>query len=155
MTGKDASMSHLKALKLANSKPLIAHSDPIQRARDKVVDALAEQKAMAEAKLAGQHYAPTHNVWRKNETGQRVQVEAPKRVRQGWFQDAYRKVFFALRYAGKAIEFAKDKNAIEVGQLEALPGVIDTLIEAVRAGELDAQLTAAAAERGKQLRKAG
>ena len=44
------------------------------------------------------------------------------------------KVFFAIRYAGKAIEFAKDKNAIE-------------------AGELDAQLTAAAAERGQMLRK--
>lgn len=148
-------MSHLKALKLTSAKPLVANSDPIQRARDKVVDALTEQKAMAEAKLAGQHYAPTHKVWRKNETGQRAQVEAPKRVRQGWFQDAYRKVFFGLRYAGKAIEFAKDKNAIEVGQLETLPSVLDTLIEAVRAGELDAQLAAAAAERGKQLRKAG
>ncbi|MCG8271604.1 hypothetical protein MIC97_08825 [Aquamicrobium sp. NLF2-7] len=148
-------MSHLKNLKLANAKPLATHSDPIQRARDTVVDALAAQKTMVEAKLAGQHYAPTHKVWRKNEAGQRVLVEAPKRVRQGWFQDAYRKIFFGLRYAGKAIEFAKDKNAIEVGQLDALPDVIDTLIEAVRAGELDTQLAAAAAERSKQLRKAG
>jgi hypothetical protein len=147
-------MSHLKALKLANAKPVARQSDPIQRARDKVVEALGEQKAMADAKLSGQNYAPTHKVWRKDETGQRVLVEAPKRLRPGWFQDAFRKVFFGLRYAGKAIEFAKDKNAIEVGQLDALPNVIDTLIEAVRAGELDTQLATAAAERRKQLRKA-
>jgi hypothetical protein len=65
------------------------------------------------------------------------------------------KVFFGLRYAGKVIEFAKDKNAVEVGELGALPSVIDTLVEAIRAGELDAQLTAAAAARGQLLRKAG
>ena len=82
-------------------------------------------------------------------------AEAPKRVRQSWFQDAFRKVFFGLRYAGKAIEFAKGKNAIEVGQLDTLPNVIETLIEAVQASELDTQLTAAVAERSKQLRKAG
>ena len=31
--------------------------------------------AMAEAKIGGQTYAPTHKVWRKDENGQRVQVE--------------------------------------------------------------------------------
>jgi hypothetical protein len=61
--------------------------------------------------------------------------------------------FFGLRYAGKPIEFAKDKNAIAVGELSALPAILDTLTEAVRAGELDTQL-AAAAERGLMLRKA-
>jgi hypothetical protein len=45
------------------------------------------------------------------------------------------------------------KNAIEVGTLEALPGAIDTLIQAVQAGELDEQLMAAAAQRGQLLRK--
>lgn len=147
-------MSLLKALKLANAVPVRATVDPVQRAREKMIATLAEQKQMAEAKIAGQNFAPTHMVRRKNAEGQRIEVEALKRVRQGWFTDGGGKVFFAVRYAGKSIEFAKDKNAIEAGELSALPKIIDTLIAAVRAGELDAQLTAAAAERGKLLRKA-
>lgn len=147
-------MSHLKALKLTSAVPVRATADPVQRAREKMVAALTEQKLMAEAKIAGQAFTPTHIVRKKNAEGQRVEVEAPKRVRQGWFTDGAGKVFFVLRYAGKSVDVAKDKNAIEVGELAALPAIIDTLVEAVRAGELDAQLTAAAVERGKMLRKA-
>ena len=147
-------MSHLKALKLTSAVPVRASADPVVRAREKMVAALAEQKQLAEAKIAGQHFVPTHVLRRKNAEGQRVEVEAPKRVRQGWFADASGKVFFGIRYAGKPIEFAKDKNAIEVGEFSALPGVLDTLAEAIRAGELDAQLTAAATARGQMLRKA-
>lgn len=148
-------MSILKSLKLTTAQLVRASNDPIQRARQKVMEGLAIQRKMVEAKLAGQHYAPTHMVWRKNEDGQRVQVETPKRLRAGWFVDASGQTFFALKYAGKPIEFAKDKNAIAVGELAALPAIIDTLTEAVRAGELDAQLAAAAAGRGHMLRKAG
>ncbi|RDE08569.1 DUF6641 family protein [Pelagibacterium lacus] len=147
-------MSILKSLKLATAQPVRPSNDPVERARNKVIAALSEQKAMAEAKLAGQNYAPTHVVWRKNDEGQRVQVETPKRLRAGWFVDASGQIFFALKYAAKPIEFAKDKNAIAVGELSALPAILDTLTEAVRAGELDAQLAAAAAERGHMLRKA-
>ncbi|MNK82597.1 hypothetical protein D3C87_1023760 [compost metagenome] len=146
-------MSHLKALKLTCAVPVNASVDPVQRSREKMIATLAEQKQMAEAKIAGQAFTPTHIVRRKNAEGVRIEVEAPKRVRQGWFTDGNGKVFFALRYAGKTIEFAKDKNAVEIGELLALPKVIDTLVEAVRAGELDTQLTAAAVERGKMLRK--
>lgn len=147
-------MSHLKALKLASAVPVRATVDPVQRAREKMIAALIEQKQMAEAKIAGQAFAPTHMVRRKNAEGQRIEVETVKRVRQGWFTDAAGKVFLGIRYAGKSLDFAKDKNAIEVGELKALPAIIDTLAEAVRAGELDAQLTAAAVERAKMLRKA-
>jgi hypothetical protein len=147
-------MSHLKALRLTQAVPVRASADPVQRARDKMISALAEQKQMAEAKIAGQPFAPTHIVRRKDAESQRVEIETLKRIRQGWFMDASGKVFFAVRYAGKSIDLAKDKNAIEVGELSALPAVLDTLVEAVRAGELDTQLTAAAAERGQLLRKA-
>jgi hypothetical protein len=147
-------MSILKTLKLTTAQPVKATNDPIERARNKVIAALAEQKAMAEAKLSGQHYAPTQMVWRKNDAGERVQVETLKRLRAGWFADASGQTFFALRYAGKPIEFAKDKNAIAVGELANLPAILDTLNEAVRAGELDDQLGTAAAERGLMLRKA-
>ena len=147
-------MSHLKALKLTSAVPVRASADPVVRAREKMIAALAEQKQMAEAKIAGQYFVRTHTVHRKNAEGFRVEIEAPKRVRQGWFSNATGKVFFGIRYAGKPIEFAKDKNAIEVGECAALPGVLDTLSEAIRAGELDGQLTAAAVARGRMLHKA-
>ena len=146
-------MSHLKSLKLTSAVPVRATVDPVRHSREKMIATLAEQKQMAEAKIGGRAFTPTHMVRKKNAEGVRVEVEAPKRVRQGWFSDGNGKVFFAIRYAGKTIEFAKDRNAIEAGELSALPKIIDTLIEAVRAGELDAQLTAAAIERGKMLRK--
>jgi hypothetical protein len=149
-------MSILKTLKLTTAQPVRTSNDPVERARNKVIAALAEQKAMAEAKLAGQHYAPTHMVWRKNEEGQRVQVETPKRLRAGWFVDASGQHFFSLRYAGHVLDLGKGANSIVIGEdLSALPAILDTLTEAVRAGELDAQLAAAAAERGHMLRKAG
>ena len=43
-------------------------------------------------------------------------------------------------------------TSIEVGNLDALPGVIDALIEATNTGELDETLTAAAAERRANFR---
>jgi hypothetical protein len=147
-------MSHLKALKLASAVPVRATADPVQRSREKIVEALYEQKALVNAKMTGTEYVVFHDVTRKNEAGERVKVKAPKRMREGWFTNAAGKVFFALRYAGKPIDFAKDKNAIEVGELAALPAVLDTLVDAVRAGELDTQLVAAAAERGQMLRRA-
>ncbi len=72
-------MSILKSLKLTNAKPVRPSDNPFECARDKVMSALAEQKAMAEAKIAGQYFAPTHMVWRKGADGPRVEVEASKR----------------------------------------------------------------------------
>ncbi len=46
----------------------------------------------------------------------------------------------AAKVGSKRIEFEKGKAAIVVGSLEKLPNVIDTLIKAVRGGELDEQL---------------
>ena len=47
-------------------------------------------------------------------------------------------------FAGqKPIEFEKGKSAIAVPSLDKIPSVIDTLIAAVRNGELDEQLALA------------
>ena len=45
-----------------------------------------------------------------------------------------------MKVGSKRIEFEKGKAAIAVGALEKLPSVIEALIKAVRAGELDEQL---------------
>jgi hypothetical protein len=43
----------------------------------------------------------------------------------------------SIKFGAKAIEFEKGKAGIAVPSKEKLPEVIDTLISAVRAGELD------------------
>jgi hypothetical protein len=45
-----------------------------------------------------------------------------------------------LNPSGKPLEFEKGKAGVVAGTREKLPGVIDTLIGAIRAGELDPML---------------
>ena len=53
-----------------------------------------------------------------------------------------------VRYGSKAIEFEKGKTAIAVPNKDQLIATINTVISAVRAGELDEHLTQQAKERG-------
>ncbi len=93
-------MSILKGLKLTTAQPVRNTNDPVERARSKALEALAEQKAMVLAKLAGQHFAPTHTVWRNNAEGQRVKIEAPKRLRQGLVDGCQRAVVLLTSLCG-------------------------------------------------------
>lgn len=143
-------MSMLKTLKLVAAKP--APADAKGRNREKLVRYLTEQKALLAAHLAGEPFNATRVVTRKDEAGNRTRVEAPRHVRRGWFTDASGGLFFTLRYGAKPLELAKGMTAISVEKLEALPGVIDTLTQAVEAGELDAVVTVAAVERQRNFK---
>ena len=138
-------MSILKNLKLAASIPTAAR-DAKQTARTKLLRYLKEQKAIAQADIEGRAYSATKIVYTNDENGQRVRAEAPRMVRRAW-ANVDGAVLFQLKYGSKPLQLAKGMTAVEVAKLEALPGVIDTLIEATNAGELDQQLEAAAAER--------
>jgi hypothetical protein len=94
-----------------------------------------------------------HFVMRTNGEGARVRVEIPQRARKGWFGEGRRTTHFIMQYGGRPLEIAKGKAAIEVGSLPKLPTLIDSLIEAVRAGELDSAIATAAAERGRLLNR--
>jgi hypothetical protein len=145
-------MSVLKKLKLSNAAPVHV-ADTKQNARAKLLRHLQEQKAVAQAELEGRAYTATKVVFRTGENGQRVRGEAPRHVRRGWFRDAAGVLFFQARYGGKPLDLGKGMTSIEIGNLDALPGVIDALSEATNAGELDETLTAAAAERRANFKK--
>ena len=53
-----------------------------------------------------------------------------------------------MRYGAKAIEFEKGKTAIVVPGKDQLVATLDTVISAVRAGELDEHLAQYAKARG-------
>jgi hypothetical protein len=139
-------MSVLKKLKLSGAVPM-HFTDAKHTARAKLVRYLNEQKALAQAELEGRAYAATKVVVRTGENGQRIQAEAPRHVRRGWFRDTAGVLFFQARYGNKPLPLAKGMVSIEVGGLEALPAVIDALVEGTNSGELDDALEAAAAER--------
>ncbi|APX84476.1 hypothetical protein BV511_06955 [Methylorubrum extorquens] len=142
-------MSVLKTLKLSAAAPAASANDPLSRAREKLLAQLAEQKDMVGASLEGRLYEPPKvPAIRKNAAGERVRVEVARRVRKGWFQDQASTVHFILRVGGKPLELQPGKAAISIGSLDKLPGTIDALISAVRAGELDPQIKEAAAARG-------
>ena len=76
--------------------------------------------------------------------GERTVVEKHQRVLPWWRSVPNGTYAFFIRAGFNSIEFAKDKTAIAVASLDKLPAVIDTLITAVRNGELDEQLAQAA-----------
>jgi hypothetical protein len=142
-------MSVLQTLKLTTTTP--APVSPERKRRAKLLTFLAEQKALAEATLAGASFHASRTVTRKNDQGERVRVDVPRHVRKAWFQDAGGKLFLQVRYGAKPLELAKGKNAIEVAALAEIPAVLDAVSNAVNQGELDTQLTAAAAQRRSEL----
>ena len=142
-------MSILKTLKLTAATRNVPLT-PEQMLRGKLVGYLNEQKALAEAEIAGTPFVATKKVTRKNAEGENIRVDAPRHVRKGWFVDAEGKMFFQIRYGSKPLEFTKGMNAVEVENFAELPSLIASIIEAINAGELDVQAKAANADRKTQ-----
>lgn len=95
---------------------------------------------MAHCMIDGEHFEVTKERWvADDETGLRKKVSLPKQVRQ-WYYQIDDKMYFEVRYGNKLLELAKGKAAIGVGGTDKLLGVIDTVIKAVEAGELDEML---------------
>jgi hypothetical protein len=139
-------MAHLDTLNIVvkpNLRPISAEDQK----RHKLIIKLQEQLSMAEAELSGNSYRRMKWITQTNEQGQAERIQRPVRVKQWWFKDRAGNVVFALKYGAKPILISKDKSAVQVNSTAELPAVINTLIQAVNAGELDAQLSAIQSER--------
>lgn len=136
-------MSALGNLKLVSAqKP--KHITPVQQRRNKLIKRLWEQMELAKAQQSGGVYAPIQfrSVTDK-QTGERKQVETAKRVKAWWFVADNGKLALNVRYGARLLELGKGKWAVEVGTEKDLVPVLETLKDAVLAGELDAQMEAA------------
>jgi hypothetical protein len=109
--------------------------NPTLDRRARVTARREEQKLL----LKDRNYIRTIRTWVKKD-GEEPMVEKHQRVVPWW--RAHPNGIYALfvRSGLKPIEFEKGKTAIAVPSLDKLPSVIDTLIAAIRAGELDQQL---------------
>jgi len=147
-------MSVLKTLKLGKAAPTPTPADAKGRARAKVLAHLEQQRDLLAAQLEGNAFEATRPVYRTNDAGERVRVMQPVHVRRDWFEDATGVVHFMVRYGSKPLPLDKaGSTSVEAGTLDRLAGVIDALLAAVNAGELDAQLATAAQERSKAFKR--
>jgi hypothetical protein len=147
-------MSHLAKLKLNERTRADVKQTPEQRLRAKLVDHLKLQKEIAEADLKGELINKTRLKFVRDEaTGETRRIEVPKLVRRWWWKDKHDAVLLQLRYGSRPIAVSGKNSTIEVGQESDIPNVIDTVIDAVNAGELDKPLKAALGERRLKLRQ--
>ena len=136
---EEASMGHLDALTIV-AKPNLRPVTAEDQKRHKLIIKLQEQLSMVEAELSGKTYKRLKWVTLPNIHGEPERIQRPVRVKQWWMKDRTGNVLFALKYGAKPIQIAKDKSAIQVASTAELPAIINTLIRAVDAGELDVQL---------------
>jgi len=143
-TERTNAMTALVGLKLtATQKP--TQMSPVQQRRNKLAKRLWEQAELARAQQAGTTFAPKRfRSVVQNDTGQRIQVEQAKRIKQWWFVADSGKLVLSVRYGTKLLELAKGKWAVEVGTEKELVPTLELLKGAVLAGELDTQIEAAA-----------
>lgn len=132
---------------LAKFKLVNAHADrksPISVRRAKLTGKIDLQIALAKAQTEGDVFAPTRKrVIKDAATGLKKHVETAYSVKQWWWTGQNGNVILTVRYGSKPIEFAKGKNAIDVGTVDDLVPTLLALREAVIAGELDAQIESA------------
>jgi len=107
-------------------------NDPVQARRAKFVARLEEQKLL----LKDPNHVRTVQRWTKV-NGERQATTKQQAVRPWWKADASGQVVMSVKFGAKPVEFEKGKAGIVVGSKEKLPALIDTLIAAVRSGELD------------------
>ena len=126
-------MTVLKSLTFT-AMPKLGRNPTLNR-RTATLARLEEQKLL----LADASYVRVTQRWTgKGEA--RKQIEKKQRVSPWWRLEQNGSYLFFIKSGGKPIEFDKGKSAIAVPSLDKLPAVIDTLITAVRSGELDGQL---------------
>jgi hypothetical protein len=135
----------LKILKALTFTSLTAsRQNPVIARRAKLVHRLEQQKQLA----LDPNFVSTLSKWVRNDAGTKELVKLQKRVRPWWREDVLGTIGLTVRCGSKAIEFEKGKTAIAIPNKDQLIATIDTVISAVRAGELDEHLTQQAKERG-------
>ena len=135
-------MNTLSNLKLVVSKRHQTVS-PVVHRRNKLISKLHEQIELCEAQQAGKTYAPTRlKTYTNKQTGERMTVEATKRVKEWFWIGDSGKINLAIKYGAKTLPLnAKGANAIELKDGAELIATLKELKVATANGELDDAIT--------------
>ena len=147
-------MSMLKGLSFAAAPRAATQLSVEEVRRNKLIAHLQEQRAIAEAEATGERHVVMRRRWQLSPTGEKTRVEVEKRLKRWWSTQADGQVVLVVRWGSRVIEWERGKAAIVVGDRSKLVAVLDKLIAATQAGELDAHIAAANKERMAPKRKA-
>ena len=120
-----------------------ATRDPVVARRDKLILALREQKSVVDAAVRGEDFTVERSKWMTNAEGERVPVKTRRRIRP-WFFEQDGGWYVQCRYGARVIAADGKNNAVFAKSLKDVDTVLDALIAATSAGELDAAISAAA-----------
>ena len=131
-------MAVLTSLKLVTSQKQRSVSPIVQR-RQKLIDKIDEQLKSCEAQKAGEVYAPKRmRTYTNKHTGERMTVEAVKRVKNWFWIADDGKINLSIKYGSKTLALnKKGANAIQLTSGDELIAVLSSLKAAVADGELD------------------
>ena len=141
-------MTILEKLSFSDKTRAAMLTSPEAKLRGKMLDALDLQIEAAKAMLNGDTFIRRAMRWVKDpETGERVRKEMPVRFRPWYWKDEQGNYMLDVRYGNRRIELKPKKPAIEIGEAENLVPTLETLREAVNAGELGKLLKEAKSSR--------
>jgi hypothetical protein len=135
-------MTHLEKLNFRSVSKSTTR-DPVILRRDKLVVALHEQKSVIEAVMRGEDHIKERSKWMTNSEGNRVLVKTQRRVKP-WFFEQDGGWYVQCRYGARVISADGKSNAVFVKSIKDIGPVIDVMIAATKAGELDSVIAATA-----------
>ena len=141
-------MTILSKLTLSDKTKVAMLTSPEAKLRGKMLKVLGLQIEAAKANLNGETFIRRAMRWVDDpETGERVRKEVPVRFRPWFWKDEQGNYMLEVRYGNRRLELKPKKSTIEVGEAEKLIPTLETLREAVNAGELDKLLKEAKSSR--------
>jgi hypothetical protein len=138
-----APVALLQSLKVTSAKKAIGNNPQVHR-RMKLARKLWEQIQLAKSQADGTQFTMTKFRTVTDPDGGRRSVEIPRRVRAWWWTTDTNKLALNIRYGARKIEISKGKSAVEIATAAELVPTLELIKQAVEAGELDAQIEAAA-----------
>ena len=133
-------MSNLSKLKLTTTSPREPLT-PLARKRIKLLRRLDQQIAAAEAEMRDEQFMEEIKRWVRNEeTGDKQLITKERPVRTWWWQNQHGAWMISLRDGNRLIPLGDKNSSVEVGAMEQMASTLETLRDAIIAGELDTQL---------------
>ena len=142
-TASTTPIAFLQSLKVTAAKKTVSNNPQVHR-RMKLARKLWEQIQLAKSKADGIQFTMTKFRTVTDPDGSRRSVEIPRRVRAWWWTTEANKLALNIRYGARKLEISKGKSAVEIATAAELVPTLELIKQAVEAGELDAQIEAAA-----------